>query len=64
MVTASDDDTAAEEDESEVAEAPVERLTCRFSSLAKAWSISLAGTVEADMMANRRKFGRYIFGRM
>lgn len=43
-----------------LAEAPVERLTCLFSTLAKASSIFIAGTVEADMIANRRKVGRYM----
>lgn len=51
---------AAEEPESEL-EAPVERLTCRFSSLASAWSISLGETVAAEMMANKRKFAKYMF---
>lgn len=41
-------------------EPPVERLTCLLSTFARASSISLAGTVDADMIANRRKFGRYM----
>lgn len=32
---------------------PVDKLTCRFSSLARAASISRAGTADAEMMAKR-----------
>lgn len=39
---------------SEVDDTPVDRLTCRFSSFASAASISLAGTVDAEMIAKRR----------
>lgn len=53
-------DAADDDDDSEVVP-PVLRLTaCLFSSLANASSICLAGTVEAEMRANRRKFGRYM----
>lgn len=59
VVVVADDTTVSDADPA-VADAPVERLTCLLSSLAKAWSISLAGTVAADMMAKNRMVGKYI----
>lgn len=51
VVEATADDSAAEVTDSE---APVDRLTCLFSSLAKASSIWCAGTADADIRAKRK----------
>lgn len=55
---------------SDVDDTPVDRLTCRFSTLASAASSCRAGTAEAEIRAKRTTFGsdhgcilKIVFGR-